>query len=264
MALSITAALIGSDTPRKVQVVVGGLTLGDSYTVMGEWAGGSWPVRGGQGTATTTQVVLVDNAGPVNVPATYQVTTGAGSVVSAAVTVPWTVGADGGSYLLQSLRGDLVVSFRWMDNGAPLEPGMRSSLYEIPGRRSPVVVYDVASAESGSVVADTEGADTEAMRALLRAGGVALLRTDGAVRDLPAADFIAITRAPSELTGAGDTRRWSLDYRVIADPQPDEVIPTSTWDDFDTAYSGLTWDSFDTEWAGQTWDLFDRTDWTAH
>lgn len=264
MAVAITASLIGSVDPQRVQVVVTGLTVGDAYRVTGSGAGASWDVRGGTGTATTTQVVLVDAASPVNVPLTYEVTTDSGTVATpGTVTVGWS-DRDEGRYLLQSLDGDIVVPFRWVDDGAPREMDMRSSLYAIPGRRSPVVVYDVALADSGSLTADTRGDETTLMRDLLQAGGVALLRTDGAVRDLSAVDFIAVTRAPSELTGYANDRRWSLSYQVIDDPQPGEALPTSTWDDFDAAYSGLTWDDFDAEWSGLSWDLFDRTDWTTH
>lgn len=260
MAVSVTATLVGSDAPAKVEVVVGGLTPGDAYEVTGQWAGGSWPVRGGTGTATTTQVVLVDNASPINVPVTYAVASGSGSATSGAVTVSWP-----GRYLLQSLDGTIATGFRLQVNGLTRDIGLRSATYAIHGRHDPVVVMDQSMTDSGTLVARMTSQQSANLRAILSPGGAALLRTDGTVGDLPAVDFILITAASGALLSAvGGDRVWTLAYQVIGDPEPDTVMPLSTWDDFDAAYAGLTWDSFDAEWTGQTWDLFDRTDWTTH
>lgn len=260
MAVAITAALVGTTTPQKVQVVVSGLTIGDAYEVTGTWSGGTWTVRAGSGTSTTTQVVLVDVAAPINTPVTYRVTTDSGLATSGAVTVP-----SSSRYLLQSLDGSVSTAFRMQVNGLSREIGLRSTMYAVPGRRDPVVVMDGSMTDSGSLVARMTVEQSAALRQILTPGGLALLRTDGSVGDLPGADYILITAASGSLLSAvGGDRIWSLSYRVVGDPEPGTVVPTSTWGDFDTAYAGLTWDAFDTEWAGQTWDLFDRTDWTAH
>jgi hypothetical protein len=264
MAVSITATLTGSTSPQKVSVVVAGLTVGDTYDVAGVWSGGSWAVRGGSGVATSTQVVLVDVASPVNVPVTYQVIASSGSATSSAVTVGWDDGGES-KYLLQSLDGSISVGFTWLDDAGPREVPIRSNLLEVAGRRGMVAALEVPGFDTGTLTARLTAAGSLALRDLLVAGrGLALLRTDGAVRDLPAVDFVALTRAPSELFGTGTDRTWSLSYQVIGDPEPSTVVPLSTWDDFDAAYALSTWSAFDSEWTGLTWDLFDRTDWTTH
>jgi hypothetical protein len=73
-----------------------------------------------------------------------------------------------------------------------------------------------------------------------------------------------VTGASSVLTGVVDMRRWSLDYRVVGDPQPDVAVAAVNWDDFDAAYVATAWSAFDTEWATQTWDQFDAEDWVNH
>lgn len=112
---------------------------------------------------------------------------------------------------------------------------------------------------------DTTGEQTPALWSLLSTGRPVVIRTDGDVRDFPPVEILLITRFPSELTDAriqtGDTRRWTLEYLLIDDPDPDAVIPSSTWDDFDAVNAGLTWDQFDLQWVGADWDAFDRFDW---
>jgi hypothetical protein len=111
---------------------------------------------------------------------------------------------------------------------------------------------------------DTTGTQTDDLFALLRTGGLAIFRTDGSLRDLPAVQYVLITSCPSYLAGVDNRRTWTLGFQVVGDPQPD--VPRSnveTWTDFDSVYSASTWTAFNTEWTGQTWNLFDIEDWAT-
>ena len=263
MTLAVTAATTGALVPPRVQVVVSGLVTGDSYRVSGRWSGGSWAVRGGAGQASTSQVVLTDVAAPVNTPITYRVESDSDTADSASLTVPWSDDYEN-AYLLQSLDGEVTVAFQGIDTGDEREYGMRSTTFAIPGRRSPVVVYDVPGSESGSWEIITDGSQTERMRDLVGKGGPVLLRTDGSVRDMPASQYAVMTGVASRWLGGSSSRVWSLAYQVIDDPQPDTILPTSTWDDFAAVYTGTTWDDFATHWTGSTWNEFERVDWTTY
>lgn len=258
MALSVSVSLIGVYSPRTVQIVLTGLTPGQSYSVEGSWSGGSWPVRAGTGTAADSHLVLSDIATPINVPVTYRVMHAGVELVSDPVTVGYPYGA-----VLQSLSGAGSVPLVLKDNRAPLDLEMRQATFKIPGRPRPVVRYDIAAGESGELLAATDGADTQTLKELLKAGGILLMRSDGEVAaDLDAVAYLLITAAPSSLL-VGTSRRWRLSYRVLDDPEPDTLTGLPTWDDFDAAYAGLTWDDFDAEFSGLTWDDFDVSDWAT-
>lgn len=262
MALAIACALIGAQSPQAVQISVTGATIGDAYTVTGAWAGGVWTVRGGDSTiAATSQILLVDVASPINVPLTYTVSHDADgvSVTSSAITVPHP-----DQEVLTSVDGLQVIRFqRRLNDGAPRALTMRSQIYPIPGRLLPGVRFDVTAGESMSLVVDTIDDDTDNLFALLRSGGLALLRNDGTVRDTPAVQFLLVADAPSVLNGIDNARTWSLSCQVVDDPEPDVIVVVDTWDELDAVYSTLTWTNFDTEWSTKTWDQFDREDWAT-
>jgi hypothetical protein len=257
VAVGISASLTGVYSPRTVQIVVTGLTVGGTYEVTGSWAGGSWPVRAGIGTAENTQMVLADLAAPINIPVTYTVVHGAEQATTAELTVNYHR-----RYVLQSLSGAVSVEFDMIRNGAPQQLAVRQASFMIPGRPRPVMRFDVAGGESGELTVDTREAQTAVLKALLGAGAPMLLRTDGAILDLDATQFLSVTSAPSALIGM-TRRRWNLTYQAIDDPEPDTVVGLSDWDDFDASYAGLTWDAFDAEWAGSTFDQFDVYDWAT-
>lgn len=229
--VSVSASLIGVNSPRTVQVVVSGLTVGAAYEVVGNWSGGSWPIRAGAGTATDTQRVLSDLAAPINIPITYTVKQGTASATSAPITVTYSR-----RYVLQSLSGKESVAFDMIRNGAPREMSTRQAMFAIPRRARPVVRYDIAGGESGVLLADTTDARTTRLRAMLRSGAPMLLRTDGDVLDLDAVEFLAVTGVSSSLLGM-TRRRWSLNFEVLDDPEPDTLTGLPTWDDFDAAYT---------------------------
>ena len=268
MAVTITATLVAASEPRPVLIVVEGVPGGTGYSVVGTAAGSSWMVPGGSGTSTGAQVVLVDNRAALNTPVTYQVVA-AGVTYSAA---PVVVQADG-RYVLQSLDGQVSAGFVWQSNGLPNELVVRSQTFDVPGRRRPPGRYVEGGDGGGSLMLRATRAGSQVLSALVRSGRPMVLRTDGAVRDLPAVDLLVVRRASSRLWDAYDggtgqmstDRVWVLEYDWVDDPEPGRVLGAFIWDDFDEAMTGYTWSaaapSFDALFAGSTWDDFDTFDW---
>lgn len=258
---TVQVALVGAGTPRDVQIVIPGLIAGERYAVEGVADGFTWPVRGGKGTSDGTTLVLGDTMTPLNAPVTYRVTVNG--------TLRWTsdpiVVAAPGKYILQSLDGRMVAAPTLMSNGLPRSLDVRTAAFSIPGRARPVVRMDATGDGGGHLLLDTTGSDTRDLYDLLAAGRPIVIRTDGDVRDMAPVDVALITDASSVLTDAriqdGDTRRWTITYLLIDDPDPNAVLALSTWDDFDAVYAGQTWSAFDTQWSSSTWDDFDRFDW---
>ena len=259
--MTVTAALVGSGVPRDLQVVVGGLAAGQRYLVEGLAAGTSWTVRGGRGVSTGATLILGDTQTPLNVPVTYRVTV---NDVMLWASAPVTVAAPE-KYALQSLDGNKTAIPRLMSNRLPRSLDVRAASFAIPGRSRPVVRMDTTGDGGGQLLLDTTGTETGDLYDLLAAGRPIVIRTDGDVRDMAPVDVVLITDASSALTDAriqdGNTRRWTLTYLLIDDPDPDAILSLSTWDDFDAVYAGQPWTAFDTQWSGSTWDDFDRFDW---
>lgn len=262
MALGITSALIGSTEPRPVQVSVTGLTAGDVFTVTA--SSGSWSrvVRGTPMTATATSHLFVDVLTPLNAELTYTVsnaTAGTTAATASTVTVPYA-----GDACFHPLDRASVVDFFWEDNADPRSPVMRTAFYDVAGADLPVMRYDVASGESGQIVAQTEGADTTLLLEYLKAGAPIVVRTDLDVRDVPPVDVIGVAGAPRRLVGrAGSVRQWELSYRTVRDPISADALVLDTFDDFDTVYAGMTFGDVDTELAGLTFREVDALDWAG-
>lgn len=259
-APSVLLALVGAVTPKAVQVAISGLTAGQAIVVTGAAGGYTWRVRGGSGVATGAQLVLTDAAAPINVPVTYTVTVDGQDFAAGPITVPSVH-----DYVLQSLDGRVVVPFEFHGHEDPRDLALRSTLLQVPGRTTPVVLWDVAAGESGQWDIRTTPTATQALLdQLTDRGPVMLLRTDGSIYDQPAVQYITITSASRTRFAFDGQRLWSLGFVVIDDPEPDQVLPTSTGADFDAAWAGRTGADFDAEWAALTWADFDRTDWTQY
>lgn len=266
MAMTIT---VGSGNPGKVLIVIPGtdLTSGAVWELRAEWTDGlgaprSYRVRGGTGTPASAQVVLVDVAAPLNVVTTYRLLIDGATTQTATVTRTYS-----GDDVLLSLDGASAVPFLWESGGGDKrEPERRFWASAVAGRARPPMRLDpVGGAGGGSLVAETSGAATTAMRALLDSNAPChLLHNHAQCRtgcDIPETDIIYLTRASSDTVGITTHRRWSLSYLLIDDPEPSYAVPLSTWDEFDTAFA--TWTAFDAYFAGKTWDEFDRTDWSG-
>lgn len=261
MAVTISASLVSASSPRPVQIVVNGLTAGQEYTVSGTSGDrSSWPVPGGSGTAAGGQLVLVDNRSALNTPVTYAVT-----VAGATYTATPVIVAFADRYVLQSLDGQTTARIRWNDNGDPRELSMQSTVFEIPGRARPAVRFAAAGDGGGELVVSTSGPETANLRALLQSGRPLVLRTDGILPHTDAVALLLPTGGAQRIAGAtlayGDTRRWTIPYLLVDDPEPSAALSAFTWDDFDTAMASRTWSDFDGLFASSTWDQFDTYDW---
>lgn len=234
------------------------MTAGAAYRVFGSTSeGDTWDVRGGRGVITGDQIVLTDVLVPLNVPVVYRVDAGDASHTTPAITLSLATGN-----LLTSLDGIISCRFGWRVDGAQREQGPRYASFPIPGSGFPVVRYDRALVGAGSLGARTQGVDTAALDSIVTSGRPVALRTGILIPGIPRAGHILITRAPNTLRSAGqDTRLWDLSYLLVADPEPNTPVPTTTWTEFDEAHALTTWGAFDTTWAGRSWDELDRTVW---
>lgn len=265
MSVTIATSLVPAADPAPVQLVVEGIPVGVPFTVQGVLGEATWPVPGGVGVGTGGQVALVDNRAPLRVPFRYRVVVEGRAHESAQVVVPY-----GGRQLLQSLDGDVVVEFVWQASGLPREAGVRSAVFDVPGRARPPVRTVPGADGGGSLLVRTSQVASLGVRSLLRSGRVVVVRTDGLVRDWPPVELLLITGATSAMwdaidpaTGRMSTDRvWSLSYVLVDDPQPSAILSAFTWDDFDEAMFSRTWDDFDALFAGSTWDDFDTYPWT--
>lgn len=258
MPLAITAALVGAATqPRPVQVNITGLTIGQPYSVTA--SSGTWSrvVQGGEGTAVATQLLLIDVATPLNSAITYTVVHAASTAASSPVTVAYAAGDS----LLQSLDGTVTAGFDWMDNADPREQDPRVALYRPAGRSRPIMHFDVASDESGTIIARTYEADAIAMRELIRRGAPVLLRTEVGMRDIDPVEVLGIRSAPRVLIGSvGGRREWALSYTLVSD-EDDTPLVMVTLADLDAYYAGKTLADIDAQWSGQMLSDFDAFDW---
>lgn len=261
--IGVDVTLVTTDPPQPVQIVVTGLTAGQTVTVTGQTtAGYTWPVPGGVLVAAGEQVSVIDNRAPLNVPVRYLVVVDGTSILSDTVTVTFARG-----YLIQSLDGHTIVEFDWKDNGLPQEPTLRSVAFDVPGRSRPPVRFVPGGDGAGALAFTTTAPNTVALLALLKTGRPVLVRTDGTRRDFPPVELILPTGASNRLWGDADsaglstTRMWSLPFLWVDDPEPSTPVSAWTWNDFDAAMFGLTWDDFDDLFSASTWNDFDTYDW---
>lgn len=260
MPLAITAALVGAATqPRPVQVNITGLTIGQTYVVTASAAGWSRVVQGGEGVAVATQVLLIDVATPLNSAVTYTVAHAATTATSAPVTVAYTAGRS----LLQSLDGTVAAGFRWMDNEDPREQETRVAMYRPAGRSRPIMHYDVAGDESGTIVARTREADSIALRELIRQGAPVLLRAEVGMRDISPVEVLGIERAPRRLVGStGGRREWDISYTLVSD-EDDTPLVMVTLEHLNSYYALKMLSDVNAQWAGLTLADMNAFDWVG-
>lgn len=247
MVVAVTAELVATVDPDPVRVTVTGLAVGDSVVIEGVSSSGSWRVPGGVFMASDSEVALIDNRAPFNVPVTYQATVD-GAVVATSdypVMVPFD------SPVLQSLDGQVIVPFVLVANGLPMEPDMRVYTADVAGRGRPVSRYDSALDGGGSMSIRTTKAATAALRSIWRAGGPVVVRMAEPTRDYAPTEILTVVQAPSvmwdsvEGAAMGTERVHSLTYLLADDPDPSRPVTLNDWTDFNEAMVRLGWDYAD-------------------
>jgi len=198
----------------------------------------------------------------LNVPVTYRVTVGDEVYVAPPVTVTYT-----SDFVVQDLRGNVVIPFEWVDNGDPREPEAAIQLTKIPGRRKKVGRTDIGSDGGGSWQILTTAENTKKLHELVVASAPVVMRSNGQIRDIAAVELVLILRAPN-LLFAGDggvsTRRvWSLSYELQDDPEPYTALIVITVDDLVAFYDTVTVDDVVSDFAGLTVDDFAAFDWKS-
>ncbi|WP_402465804.1 hypothetical protein [Isoptericola aurantiacus] len=265
---TITATVLTTDEPAPVQVLVSDVPADTDYEVVGSTLDGrTWPLPGGVGTSDGGQVRLIDYRAPVNAVVQYVVTVEQAQITSDPVTVPYSpAGEVSRRYLIQSLDGQVVVPVRsWQDNGLPRTRPLHTGIFEVHGRRRPVVVLSAAGdgSTTATVLLDRDAGDQ--LDAILAQGGAVCVRTSGDVRDLPPSDIAIITAADDVLwggdNGTSSSRLWTLTLTWIDDPEPGTVPVVWTWGDVTAILAGQTWADVAALFAGQTWAEFAATDW---
>lgn len=254
--VTVSVNLVGSTAPRPVQVVLDGLSAGQTVVVSGTAGGHSWAVPGGAFEATGEQVVLVDTRAAINTPVVYTVVVDGVTITSPQVVVDYP-----SNFLIQSLDGRTVVACKHLAGGLVREPVVRSAVFDVPGRARPPVRFAAGGDGSSSVSVLTDPQHTVALRELVRTGRPLVIRSSGYVPDVSPTEIVLVTAAPHRLTGAGD-RVWDMAFLFVDDPEPGTPVSAFTWSDFDAAWDGQTWADFDAFFDGLTWDAFDRMDWT--
>lgn len=254
MAVTLTASLVPSSDPRPVQLVLAGTTSGQEYAVTGTALGSSWAVPGGVGVSTGGQVILTDNRSALNVPVVYSAVVAGVTYAAASVTVT------GPDFVLQSMDGQSTAVPLLLDGDFPVEPIRRHTVYDVPGRDRPPVRFASAGHGGGVFNLLTDPPQTQALLGLFRSGRPLVYRSSTAIRDLPAVGIILPTASPS-VSLPDLSRRWSLSYLLVDDPEPSAVLSAWTADDFDAAMASRTWADFDALFAAETGDTFDVYPW---
>lgn len=261
--MAITTSL-GAGTPPPVLIVVPGtdLTAGAAWTLTASWSGGAgYTVRGGSGTGAGAQVVLVDLAAPLNTVTTYTLTVAGAVSDTDTITRTYT-----GQDVLQAIDGTVAVDFRWLAAGGDRrEPAVRFWASNVAGRSRPPIRLDPTPGDGGgSLLADTTGTGTAAMRTLIGTPCYVLHNPANCTIpacDIPLTEMVLITRAPNDRSSRIDAahRRWDLSYILIDDPDPDYRVPLSTWGE--AAAAVATWG--EAAALAATWGAAELVDWTT-
>ena len=238
MAVILTAALVSARVPQPVQLVLNGMTLGNTYVVTGTTTDGTtWSIPGGTGTSDGTQLVLTDNRAAFNTPVTYQAIVAGAAYTSSPITIPFS-----GYSALQSLDGTLLASVTIASTAIPRQGGTRVAVFRVAGRRAPATRVDLSVTDSWSWAMYADGSNAPLVKAILDTGTPAVLRSVLGLADLPPVLLLQPTGWSSQLVSPiALLRLYQIDAIEIEDPQPMTPLSAFTWDDFDTAMAAYDW-----------------------
>lgn len=255
--MTVTASLVGSQTPPLVQIVVSVAPDGEAWTVTGSTGAFTWSVPGGEGVGEGMQVVLADNLTPPNTPVTYTFTSDSVTEVSNSVTVP-----QDEDLTLQTLDGQKSVGVDLMDGSLDTELPTNMATFRVPGRARPVLRYDVVGDIVSQFVVRVPTAEATALREVLSSGAPIIYRAAGALEDVPPVGVVAIMRAQSGLYFTNGFREWTLGFVAVDNPFADVRLGAFSWEGaFDAAFDTLDWGDFNAAFATLKWDQFDTYDW---
>lgn len=225
--------------------------------------GFKWIPRAGVWTGTGEQRVIGDSLAPINTEFRYRLTTSRGvEVESSPVVRRWR-----GLSLMTDTAGKMPVNLLWQGTDQR-EMKMRLTEHEVPGRRTPVMVYaPTMGAGTVSLTARTNRRDTPALKLLLGTPTpVALFHNPehcvqcrAGVCDVDLVTIMSPTSVSMERAARIDVaeRTWTIKGTITSLPQASTLLALSTWTDFDGR--ALTWQDLDARRL--TWEGFDRTIW---
>ena len=214
-------------------------------------------------TGTGEQRVIGDSLAPINTEIRYRLTTSRGvEVESSPVVRRWQ-----GLSLMTDTAGKMPVNLLWQ-GADQREMKMRLTEHEVPGRRTPVMVYaPTMGAGTVSLTARTNRRDTPALKLLLGTPTpVALFHNPehcvqcrAGVCDVDLVTLMAPTSVSMERAARIDVaeRTWTIKGTITSLPQASTLLVLSTWTDFDGR--ALTWQALAARRL--TWEGFDRTIW---
>lgn len=225
--------------------------------------GFKWVPRAGVWTGTGEQRVIGDSLAPINIEFRYRLTTSSGvEVESSPVVRRWQ-----GLSLMTDTAGKMPVNLLWQGTDQR-EMKMRLTEHEVPGRRTPVMVYaPTMGAGTVSLTARTNRRDTPALKLLLGTPTpVALFHNPehcvqcrAGACDVDLVTLMSPTSVSMERAARLDIaeRTWTIKGTITSLPQASTLLALSTWTDFDAR--AATWQALDA--ARMTWEAFDRTIW---
>lgn len=257
--MTVTAALVGAQSPQIVQIVVDAAPAGEAWTVTGTAAGFTWDVSGGYGIGAGEQLVLTDDRTPGNVPITYTFTSESGAESAAPVTVPFTK-----DVVLQSGDGQVSIAVDLLAGSLAFDFETNLSTFRIPGRPRSVLRYDVVSDVMGAFNILVPVESTKTLLRIIGTGAPIIYRLGQKIVDLDLVGAIALPSisSPTVYTSLG-LRVWTLGYELVDDEFQGIARGAFTWDFVDAALAALDWDDVDAFFTGTTWDEIDRYDWST-
>lgn len=256
--MAITADLVGSETPQRVQIVVSATPSGQSWTLYGSAGDLEWVVPGGMGVGDGNQLTLIDNRGPLNTPITYRFV--ANTTQTAA---PITRVQALGDAVIQSLDGQTTVVVNMQDGSQNWELQPNQQLFRIPNRRKNVARYAATSDQVGQVIFKAPFSVTPVVDGLFATGQPLLLLFTAPALDLPLVLLFMPTGVSSTGSVVTSIREWVVPYVLVDDPYLDVRLGAFSWDYFDQVWAGKTWNDFDAFMSGRSWNEFDSIDWST-
>ncbi|MEO7384323.1 MAG: hypothetical protein ABIU18_05260 [Novosphingobium sp.] len=249
--------------PPRVRVTVTGVASSTAFTLTRLCEGESWTIPEYAPKTFTDSDVSIDWAAPLNRPVLYTLSTAAGALVSATITLTsataiiqdpiqpdkflevYTSGVNPGAL---TMAGDALKS---ADYSAP------STRIQVMGSRYPVAIGgQVAAASKVSTSVASDDAVTAAKFRDLRAGTpILLLRTTADMVPLPALSYLLadMQEQPVNIHIGGSLTRWNVTGDLIAAVKQAAISGYVTYDQVQQLLAGVTYNAVQTKYSGLTY-----------